>query len=66
MSIGETVRQIRESREMLQKDLAEKIGVSQSMICQIERGTKVLTLPLGRDIARALGCSLDDLTKDAS
>lgn len=31
------------------------------MLCQIERGTKVPSLPLGKEIADALGCGVEDL-----
>ena len=62
MSIGENIRRIREKKNITQKELAAKVFVGNSMICQIERGTKVLTVPLGKAIADALGCSLDDLT----
>ena len=50
---------------MTQKQLAEKVFVDQSMICQIERGTKTPSLPLGKEIADALGCNVDDLLKSA-
>lgn len=61
MSIGETIRSIRTSRNLTQAEVAEAVCVSQSMLCQIERGTKVPTLPLGKAIADVLGCSIDDL-----
>lgn len=46
---------------MQQGDLAKAVGVSQAMICQIERGTKVPSMPLGAEIAACLGCKIDDL-----
>lgn len=61
MSIGENIRRLRENKNYTQKDLACKVNVTQSMINQIERGTKVLTVPLGCAIAKALGCELTDL-----
>ena len=48
---------------MIQQNLADLVHVEQSMICQVERGTKVPTLPLGAEIAEALGCSLEDLAQ---
>ena len=56
MSIGENIRALREARGMLQAELAEKVNVSQAMICCIERGTKACSMGLGAEIARALGC----------
>lgn len=65
MSIGENIRAYREAVGMTQTKLAAAVGVSVPMICQIERGTKVPTLPLGAQIAACLGCKLEDLVKTA-
>jgi DNA-binding XRE family transcriptional regulator len=51
----------REEAGMQQVDLAAKVGVTQSMICQIERGTKACSMQLGVEIAEALGCEISDL-----
>lgn len=61
MSIGEKVKIKRLQQGLRQEDLALITGVTRSMIGQIERGTKTLTVPLGKEIARALNCSLEDL-----
>lgn len=61
MSVGENIRRIRESRQITQVWLAEKVGISQAMLCQIERGTKNPSLQVGRDIADILHCKIDDL-----
>lgn len=66
MSIGENLRRLRETQGMTQKELAKQVGVSVSMICQIERGTKSMSLPLGREITDILNCSLDDLLDNDS
>ena len=63
MSVAENIRKIRISRNLTQKELADNVGVKQSYIAQIERGTKIPTLTLGKDIADALGCSLYDFFK---
>ena len=54
------VKRIREERQMTQTELAEKAHCSQSMIVQIERGSKVPTILLAQDMAKALGCSVND------
>ena len=64
MSIGENLRRIREEKKITQVQLASRINVTQSMLCQIERGTKTLSLPLAKDIAAILDCSLADLIND--
>ncbi len=61
MSVGENVRRLRRNKDITQEKLASLVGVSQTMIAQIERGTKIPTLLLGKDIASVLDCSLDDL-----
>ncbi len=61
MSIGMNIRARRRELNMTQKELADKVQVCQAMICQIERGTKTPTLPLGQEIAQALGVSVNYL-----
>ena len=48
---------------MTQAELAEKINVTQSMLCQIERGTKAPSWPLGTEIAVELNCALNALSR---
>lgn len=60
MSIGENVRQIRMKAGVAQYVLANKIGITPSMLAQIERGTKVLSLLLANSIAIELGCNIYD------
>ena len=61
MSVGENIKDRRKTMGMSQKELASAIGVSIPMICQIERGTKSVTLPLGAEIAKVLKCDMNDL-----
>lgn len=65
MNVGASIRYIRESKGMTQAELAKKINVTQSMLCQIERGTKVPSLPLSSEIATALNCTLNDIAQGA-
>lgn len=61
MNIGDNVKRLREARNMKQVELAQALGISQSMLAQIERGTKALTMNLALCVVSALGCSLDEL-----
>ncbi len=61
MSIGENIKKMRMEKNITQSHLAECVGVTQSMLCQIERGTKIVTMPLGKQIANVLNCSIEDL-----
>lgn len=64
MSVGENIRRTREEKAMTQAYVAEKVGISQAMLCQIERGTKNPSLQIGKEIADVLGCGLDCLVAD--
>ena len=63
MSVGENIRHRRERLGITQCELAKAVGITQAMLCQVERETKNPSLQVGREIARCLGCSLDDLFK---
>ena len=54
MGIGERIAKFRKWANLTQRQLAEMVGVSGGMIAQIERGTKTVSLQLGKMIARAL------------
>ena len=61
MSVGENIRRIREQKNITQAWLVEHAGIAQPTLCQIERGTKNPSLQVSAEIARLLGCRLDDL-----
>lgn len=65
MSIGENIKTRRQSLGMTQEDLAGAIGIGRSMVAQIERGSKIPSMILGRDIARVLGCGMEKLLEEA-
>lgn len=64
VNISGNIRRKREEAGVTQAELATKVGVTQSMLCQIERGTKACSMPLGAEIARALGCKIEDILDD--
>lgn len=61
MSVGENVKRFREGRGMSQSVLADLVGVTPPMISMIERGSRPLTIALGKQIAQELGCSIYDI-----
>ena len=61
VNVGENIRRIREEKKLTQICVAEQVGISQAMLCQIERGTKNPSLQIGKEIADALGCELNNL-----
>ena len=61
MNVGESIRARRQALGITQADMAARLGVAPSMVCQIERGSKAPSLPLAVEIARLLGCSIGAL-----
>lgn len=61
MNIGENIKKLREEKGISQNELAKQVGITQSMVAQIERGTKTITVPLGKKIADVFECTVDDL-----
>ena len=61
MSVGANIRRIREELGLSQAYVAEQVGISQAMLCQIERGTKNPSLQVSAEIAKQLNCTVEDL-----
>lgn len=61
MSVGENIRSRREALGLSQVQVAAEAGIAQSMLCQIERGTKNPSLQVSMEIARILKCNVEDL-----
>lgn len=61
MSVGDNIRRIREEKGLTAAHIARQTRVTPQMICQIERGTRSPSLQLGAEIARVLGCTMEDL-----
>lgn len=59
--VGSRVRQLRLEQHLTQEQLAERAGISASFLGHIERGSRKLSLDSFCRIARALGCTADDL-----
>jgi DNA-binding XRE family transcriptional regulator len=58
---GANLRDARERRGMMQKDLAAAVGLSQGYVSQIELGARNTNLDLAADLAAAVGLSITDL-----
>ncbi len=61
MSTGEKLRNAREKKGFTQQELAKRVSVSQSMIAQIERGTKAMSVELCKEVANAMECEVGEL-----
>ncbi|MBK5239700.1 S24 family peptidase [Clostridium sp.] len=58
--IGDKIKQVRESKAVSQKNLAKKIGVSESFINDIEMGKKVINEKFIEKISKILGEEIGD------
>lgn len=54
------LRDIRISRSLMQKDLAEESNISSSYYCLIEKGLRNPSIDTAKSIARSLGITLDE------
>lgn len=61
MEFGTNVKRMRKQKGITQAELARKVDCTQSMIAQIERGSKVATVILAEQIAHALECNVNEL-----
>lgn len=61
--IGKKVKILRISHDLYQSELAERVGVTQTHISDIENGKKTPSLDLIIKISNSLGCSVDYLVK---
>lgn len=65
MLIGSNVRRLREEREMLQADLAQRAGASACYISLIESGKREVSMKMLNAIADALGVPASVLLEDS-
>ena len=61
---GERVREERLKQNLSQEELASRAGVHRTYIGMIERAEKNITLENIEKIAKALGISITNITKD--
>lgn len=53
--VGKQIKEIRNNQHLSQKELAEKMGISQQLISRIESGAENISLTSLKNISRALG-----------
>lgn len=54
----------RKKNNISQRDLAKKVGLTDSAICQYELGKRNPSIPILKKIAGVLNCTVDDLIKE--
>ena len=62
LALGHSVRRRRETEHLTQEALAEKADLDRTYISDIERGTRNVSILNVVRVARALGCSLSEIT----
>lgn len=63
IKFGNKVRERRNALNLSQEELASRAGVHRTYVGMIERAEKNITLTNIEKIAKALGLSLDEITK---
>ena len=63
MNVGENIRKLRKNQGLTLAELAKAVKVSEPTLCMIERGTRIPSVLLAADLAKVLGCSVDELLK---
>lgn len=58
------IKKYREEKELKQQNLADELGVSQSLVSLWEKGDIKPRADMLPKLARVLGCSIDDLFGD--
>lgn len=61
MSFAENLKKLRKEKGLSQKELADKLDISQPMIAQYERGLKLPTILVGVELAKVLNSTCEEL-----
>lgn len=61
MEMGERIAGFRKQAKLTQEELAQKAGVSNGMIGQIERGTKTVSIQLAKSFAKIFEVDILDI-----
>lgn len=63
MNIPENIKAKRLALGLTQEELANIVEVQRTMIVQLERGTKGLSLILAKKLSEVFNCTIDELVK---
>lgn len=64
MNIGDSIREKRISKNMTQQELADKMGLSRTYICDLENGRYVPSFKTTVKFAKLLGINLNFLANN--
>ena len=65
MSVGKNIKIRRIAMDLSQLELAKQAEVSQSMLSQIEKGTKNPSLQVAYEIAKVLKCDVNEFMEES-
>lgn len=61
MTLGENIRRKRLEIDIEQQELAKRVGLTNAMICLIEKNKRMPSVGILNRIANVLRCSIDEL-----
>lgn len=61
MTLGENIRKKRLEYDIEQQELAKRVGINKTQLCNIERGRRRPSVDVLDKIADILHCSVDEL-----
>lgn len=64
--VAQNLRRYRDEQGLTQEAVAERAGISLAFLANIERGTKIMSVPVLRSLADSLGVSTDNLLYDGA
>ena len=64
MTIGENIKRIRTDAGLTQTEVAERAGISQAYLSQIESDLRSMDVKAADKLAHALGVTLNDLMRE--
>lgn len=64
MAIGERLKELREKKNMSQREVAQALGISQPAYSYFECGDKIPSLAMTKAMARFFNVTLDELAGD--
>lgn len=59
--VGRSIRELREAAYVSQRGLAADVGISRTMMADIEEGTVACPFFVANNITEVIDCTLDDL-----
>ncbi len=63
LSIGDEIESRRKKKDLMMCELAARVGISNGYLNDIEKGRRTPSMTVAVKIAKALGCTVDDLLK---